>query len=81
MASRMVPTSKCWPRVVLDADFDVVEVDEDGDVQTVLMRQNVLLSCELTSQTSIRSWLSLEPQLAHQVGRPMLRSGSDERLF
>ena len=27
----------------LDADFDVVEVDEDGDVQAFLMRQNEIL--------------------------------------
>ena len=29
----------------LDADFDVVEVDEDGDVETILMRQNESLQC------------------------------------
>ena len=28
----------------LDADLDVVEVDENGDVQTVLMRQNGILA-------------------------------------
>ena len=28
----------------LDADFDVVEVDENGDVETILMRQNRFLS-------------------------------------
>ena len=27
----------------LDADLDVVEVDEDGDVEAILMRQNEVL--------------------------------------
>ena len=42
----------------LDADFDVVEVDEDGDVQTILMRQNESLRCceSLTFASNVSGW-------------------------
>ena len=38
----------------LDADLDVVEVDEDGDVETILMRQNEFLRALTSRAVSVR---------------------------
>ena len=48
----------------LDADFDVVEVDEDGDVETILSGQTDSLRCALSRCSLDRQRLEVPARFA-----------------